>query len=147
MATNDFVSRINRVASRIEKNANKTVKQAALAIDQVLVVGTPVDTGRARSNWIVTLGRGTSRVRPAFFPHMRKTDSSKFNETLNRDLALAEAKGVIESRKEGQDIYISNNLDYIGELNRGSSSQAPADFIGDGVRAAVDAVSGARLLD
>ena len=147
MATNDFVSRINRVASRIEKNTDKVVKQAALAIDQVLVLGTPVDTGRARSNWNVTLGRGTSRIRQPLAPLQKGFDPSKFGETMNAAAALAEAKGVIESRKEGQDIYISNNLDYIGELNRGSSPQAPADFIGDGVRAAVDAVSGARLLD
>lgn len=147
MVANNFVSRVNRVAAKIEKNTDNIVKKAALAVDQTLVLATPVDTGRARSNWIVSLGVGTSRTRMPFAPIKPGTDPSKFSETANTAAALADAKGVIEKRKEGQDIYISNNLEYIGELNRGTSPQAQPNYIGDGVRAAVEALGGARLLD
>lgn len=96
-------------------------QRIALDIDQRLVLATPVDTGRARSNWLASVGQP-------------RTD-----EVGTRDAgsAIAEAAGVINAAPDFPLIYLSNNLPYIKRLNEGSSKQAPAAFVETAVDAAV----------
>lgn len=97
----------------------------ALTVDQTVVSSTPVDTGRARGNWQVSLG----------FPVVEEQDLVDKAGTVT----IAAGAAVIRSRQSGQTIFISNNVPYIGRLNQGSSSQAPANFVEmavmDGIRA------------
>lgn len=95
------------------RTASQRVKRAAILIDQTLVAATPVDTGRARSNWIVTLGVPSAASRLPMSP----TE------------ALREGESVINGWRPGQSIFITNNLNYISKLNAGSSAQAPAGFV------------------
>jgi len=88
-------------------------QRVALDIDQRLVLATPVDTGRARSNWLASLG------------------TPRTDEVGTRDAqsAISEAAGVIDQAADFPVIYLSNNLPYIQRLNDGSSKQAPAAFV------------------
>jgi hypothetical protein len=143
MATaNEFVRRINLRASKIPENANKIKRKAALAIDQTVVLSTPVDTGRARSNWQVQLNSPNTTVRSAYSPGKKlgKGDSS------NASAAIAQGSLVIGQSKPGDSIYVSNNLDYIAKLNAGSSAQAPAQFVEEAIDDAIAAISKERLL-
>lgn len=89
-----------------------------LAIDQVLVTSTPVDTGRARSNWIVGAG-----------PSNRIIEAYVLNSgSGSAEAALAQARAFLDSTDVSV-IYISNNLEYIQYLNEGTSAQAPSGFI------------------
>jgi len=125
-----FSRRIATIAAGVEKNAGKLVRRVALEIDQALVLSTPVDTGRARANWLVSLDS----------PRRDAVDASSAGD------ALASGASVIHGAKDGQKIYISNSLPYIGRLNAGSSAQAPAGFVEAAALHGVRIVKGARLL-
>lgn len=106
-------------AGQVEEGIDKVVKQVALRVDQSVVTATPVDTGRARSNWIASIGAPSLSV-------VEPTDAQT---------AVAGAKVVISSRRPTESIFITNNLDYIGQLNNGSSKQAPKNFVRHAVQA------------
>jgi hypothetical protein len=136
MATaSDFERRLGRLATRAAKNADTIVRKAAMAIDSTVVMATPVDTGRARANWIASLN----------VPVEAATDEAD----KSGGKAMAQAAGVIAGydRDKDAEIHITNNLPYIGSLNEGSSFQAPANFVQTAVRQGARAVKGARLLE
>jgi len=91
-------------------HAIRRITQAFLrAIVEEIITDTPVDTGKARANWLASLGapRGSTR------------------ETLGKSPAgaIGEAKSVISFYRNGSTFYLVNNLDYIDALNKGKSSQ------------------------
>ena len=63
-----FATRIRQVGAAVEDNAGKLVRKVALSVDATVVSATPVDTGRARSNWQVEIGKPAKGVLPAFVP-------------------------------------------------------------------------------
>lgn len=136
MATpEDFSRRMGDLATRVARNADRTVRKAALAADQAVVMQTPVDTGRARANWIAALNAPAEEA-------TAKTDRGG-------GAAIQQAAGVV-GRYDGDrdvEIHITNNLPYIQRLNEGSSYQAPAGFVRMAIRRGIAAVKGARLLD
>jgi hypothetical protein len=135
MATiRQFQHNIGVLAASVVKNADKTVRTVAIVADQALVMATPVDTGRARANWIAGLGSASSSVTDA----VDKTGQSAINQ----------AAGVISQYRGGPGaaIHITNNLPYIQTLDEGSSVQAPAGFVRLALKKAADAVDGAELL-
>lgn len=83
-----------------------TVKTAA-DIQSDLDAQTPVDTGRARSNWLPSIG----------------TPRSDTTENLSGSTEIA------SNYKLGQKIFITNNLPYIKRLNEGHSTQAPSGYV------------------
>lgn len=92
--------------------ADQVIRRTALSIDADLVKETPVDTGRARSNWLPSINTPSSEtVGP----------SGKINiQTVLPDFNVLT-----------DTIYITNNLPYIRRLNDGHSAQAPAGFVDD----------------
>lgn len=138
----EFARRIQIRANVLEENTNKMVRATALAIDQTVVTSTPVDTGRARSNWITQLG---SPFRGTIEPYSPGEKLGK-GEQANRSAAINQAGDVIGQRKLGQDIYISNNLPYIKKLDEGSSAQSPAGFVGKAIQAGVRAARKVKLI-
>lgn len=137
-----FARRIRVIADRVEVEVDRIVKEAALAIDQTVVLATPVDTGRARSNWVVSTGGPVSGTREAYAPG---TGLGR-GEGANAAGALSQGRKAIASRSRGSDIYIQNNLPYIGRLNEGSSAQAPANFVAKAVAVGVKAVRSRKVL-
>lgn len=109
----DFSQRINGRADNLLRNTERRVKRAAMLIDQTLVTSTPVDTGRARSNWLAGIGAAPSGTVAA----------------TSASAAIAAARSAIDQYKLGSTIFIANNVSYISKLNSGSSAQAPAGFV------------------
>jgi hypothetical protein len=136
-----FGKNMKRRASDAERNVDKVIREVALIADRELVLQTPVDTGRARSNWIVTIGRPSTEVISPYSPGSKGSSGSE-----NANAAIAQGSLVIAQRRSGEDISISNNVPYIGLLNQGSSAQAPAQFVQAAVQRAVAAVRKARVL-
>lgn len=101
----------------LEENFTNVVKKAASDVHAHLVVTTPFKTGKARSNWLVTLNAPSTYVIPT---HGAEASIST---------TLADAEAVIRQCKNNDVIYITNNVPYIQKLNEGSSVQAPAGFI------------------
>jgi len=98
------------------KQTQEVIAKTALDIDRQLVNQTPVDTGRAKSNWIATVGVPSSETRESTTP-------------INNE-------PVYNSAKFGQKIFITNNLPYIQRLNNGYSAKAPSGYVDAIVRSA-----------
>lgn len=105
-----FKDRMDNIyRNKVIKPLEKKVRAVALTLDAELVATTPVDTGRARSNWLPSLNvPDTRRVEPGQKPDIGPT---------------------LGAYKVTDTILISNNLPYINRLNEGSSKQAPAGFV------------------
>lgn len=139
-----FAGRIRVMGKRLEENADALVRKTALAVDAAVVIATPVDEGRARSNWQVNLDSPADGVIEAY-------EAGKEGSTggANARKALDQGKEVIqdyEGGRPGSAIHITNNLPYIKRLNDGWSAQAPAGFVEKGVLVGVAAVQGAGSL-
>jgi len=145
MSLERFARRMLLRANNVPREVSKVVRKVALAADQALVLGTPVDTGRARSNWIVSLGSEVTTPIEPYAPLAPGTDPGKLSETANAQAALAQGREAVANHQAEQAIHITNNVDYIQPLNEGSSSQAPAMFVEAAVQQGIDAVAGARI--
>lgn len=133
MSTPDeFARRLDLIASNIPQAVNAVKIALAAAIDQAVVVQTPVDTGHARLNWQVGLGTPIRSEKPGEDP----------GGAAARAIALGVAR--IRAARPSQSIYISNNVPYINRLNEGWSAQAPADFVRRSLLLAVNQVLGNR---
>lgn len=126
---NSFANRIRKVARDIEPAVDDTLRKVALVANQTLIMATPVDTGRARANWQVSINA---------------TVDSETGDT-NAQAAIERNKGVIADYQGGE-IIIQNNVPYIEALNNGSSSQAPAGFVEKALQAAARAVSRSKVV-
>lgn len=127
----EFSQRMYVRAAKFEENVDLLMRTVALSVDQAVVMATPVDTGRARANWIVSIDA----------PAAGTTDE------VGAAAALAQGAKVIAQYGDGmRTIHITNNLPYIKRLNEGWSAQAPAGFVEEAVAAGVKAVRGAQLL-
>jgi hypothetical protein len=128
-----FAKRISFRAKEVADNAEKAVRRAAIAADEVLVLSTPVDTGRARANWIPSVGK-------PILAELQSTDKSG-NETM------AKAHAVVAgwTRLLGP-IYYANSLPYIQRLDEGYSAQAPNGMTTGAITAARAQLQAAKLL-
>jgi hypothetical protein len=137
-----FSRRITAIAERVEPAAQDVVRKTALAVDQTVVMATPVDTGRARVNWQVQAGAMPSDVVPPYAPGAGGSTAAQ-----NTQAALEQGKIAISGAQPGQEIHITNNLPYIGRLNEGHSAQAPAGFVEQAVNAGIETIRQARLIE
>lgn len=119
-----FSLEMNLRAEEVEKAVNKIVVLAGRAIAKEVIATTPVDTSLALSNWTGSLGSPSSGTRSAISP-------GEFGSTASASGAAAQVAvwNAIAGRKSGQDVWISNNLPYVNDLNVGKitprSSPAP----------------------
>jgi hypothetical protein len=135
MATlNEFAVNITKLSVALGTNLNVVKRRAAVAIHQTVTVATPVKTGRAKNNWNAELNK----------PNRVKSLTGSFDKS--GAVSIGEAKLVIKSSNEGDSIWISNNLDYIINLNNGSSKKAPAGFVQKGIQTAVNFIRKAKVL-
>ena len=139
---NSFARRIRQRGRQVETGANAVKRRVALIADRELVMETPVDTGRARSNWVVSLQAPVLAPREPYAPGSRLGKG----ERSNAEAAIAQGLVVISAARSEHSIFISNNVHYIGRLNEGWSAQAPAGFVEAAVMRAVNSVKGARIL-
>lgn len=130
-----FGKRMKTVSKTVGANADKLTRKVALAVDAAVVLATPVDTGRARSNWQVELNNIPAGTLPE--PASPADGPAR---------AIAEGKEKAAAYKTGDTIHITNNLPYIGRLNEGWSAQAPANFVEEAALAGAATVKDARLL-
>lgn len=137
----DFSRRITVRGRGIAENTDRLVRRVALAADQAVVMGTPVDTGRARSNWIAQIGSAPSGTVEPYAPGEAGSTTG-----ANSQAAMDQAEAVISGYNNGQEIHITNNIPYIQRLNDGYSAQAPANFVEQAVLEAAQIVQFGRVV-
>jgi len=120
---NSFTATIRKFAGDCEKKQDQFVRKICLDLTSQVVLGTPVDTGRARANWQASINQPTSGT-------LEKTDKGGGSTVTTASNTIKQATGNI--------FYLTNNLPYIYRLEfEGWSKQAPHGW----VRAAVTRVA------
>jgi hypothetical protein len=123
----EFALAISKFAAKAEANADKVVANVVLEVRNRLVLRSPVDTGRFRSNWFISEGQRASGTTSATTP-----DAEQGIATLEK--------------AAGKLFFIQNNLPYgptleyggypnppkskTGKTIDGFSTQAPAGMVG-----------------
>jgi len=110
-----FAKRMRDRGIQVEIGTNLWKQNIAAAVSQAIILGTPVDTGQARGNWLASLGSPISTA-------STRTDKSG-GGTIARNM------GIIRAATLNAPIYITNNVGHIQRLNDGWSAQAPAGFV------------------
>lgn len=145
MAVNDlygFGRRIRVMSNRAIPGATEAVQSCAVAVATELVESTPIDTGRAISNWDAAVGNKTQGYVQAKVPGKKGS---------SRGASVAEAISRMTAKIRGYQagktasINITNNAPYIGLLNAGSSTQAPAGFIEKAIQRGRQAIGNVRI--
>lgn len=120
----DLANSMDRRAKAYKEAASKLAIDAALTIVGDLAYKTPVDTSKAISNWIVSVGSSAGgTIQPHFPGYKGSTYRASAAETIDA------AKNALKNKKPGETIFITNSLPYIRKLNDGSSVQQPAGFV------------------
>lgn len=100
-----------KITSYYRGQIEKAKKIAIVECLRQLTISTPVDTGRARWGWFVTVGVPSTEIPPEG-QYSIPDVTSRANVSVSADVTA----------------YIANNVPYIVELNGGSSKQQPARF-------------------
>ena len=101
------------IKKNIEKRIAERARDIAVDIWEGLVEATPKQTGRAASSWRVNRNETDTSVTP-----------EGDNTVVQGVTKLDTVKG-----READKYFISNHIPYIGVLNKGSSTQAPRNFV------------------
>jgi hypothetical protein len=122
--------RLEATARRLTAAVEDYVSDVFSEIGRRLVPATPVDTGLARGNWRPSIGVPVSRPTSLVDP----TGAG----------AIARIESTARQYRTGETLYLVNRVPYIGQLNAGSSRQAPAGFVQSKVREGFNAATARR---
>lgn len=109
MAGSSFSAGIRAYVDGVKVDLDKQVRGITLALFKSIIVGTPVDTGRARGNWQTSIGAPVTGTVERLDPSGRAAIGD----------AQANAGGL------GQITWLSNNLPYIERLEYGGYPEGP----------------------
>jgi hypothetical protein len=99
---------IKKLAKQMDLSVDITTRKIALALFDGITQKTPVDTGRAKGNWNMNTAKPSQSV--------NLKAKTVQNPSLNKGDGL-------------KDIWIVNNLDYIGVLENGYRQRAPVGMV------------------
>ncbi|MNN28407.1 hypothetical protein D3C81_1419740 [compost metagenome] len=103
-------------AGVVEEQLTLRVRTISLEVLQLIVLASPVDTGRFRGNNIVSIGAPV-------YTRLDTVDPSG-GETISRGLS------VMTGLEPYTQVFVQNNLVYAVPLEDGHSKQAPAGIYG-----------------
>lgn len=126
------MSQADRIALNLAEQLHELRKDIILERTSQLVDSTPIDTMYARSNWIPTVGDGPSG--PVGTPD---------NVGAAQSAQQVGIAAVMASRDAEAEMNVTNHVDYVEQLNKGSSPQAEANFVEHAIERA-DAIVMAR---
>lgn len=118
----EFIADLKKFGNATREQAEVIFRKITIDLDRRVVLGTPVDTGRARGNWFATIGTPSAAVNDA------ARDKSGGG-------AIAAATSTAMSAELGTTVWLTNNLPYILMLENGSSQQAPEGMADRNVQA------------
>lgn len=112
----------------IQGHVPKLLRMFGIEFYSGVTISTPVDTGRARYSWNVSVDTPDFSV-AAPAPAEWKGQSQGGSAYYHLDTGKAAKYFTPDKVKENSTIYISNSAPYIGRLNNGWSRQASARFV------------------
>lgn len=112
---NSFSKLISDFAKEVPELAVQVTNKACLDLFSSVVMDTPVDTGRARGNWQISIGQGIS--------------SQVDSEDKDGAGTIGKATSRLLTDKTTAPVFIQNNLPYIKKLEYGYSKKAPRGML------------------
>lgn len=106
---------VDEAAEKLNQRMNKLVRGTLIGMTSKIIERSPVDTGRFRANWQLSIG------------HPAVTDVSSNDKSGAR--AKRNAAQTINTTKIGRVFYLTNNLPYAEMLEFGWSKQAPYGMV------------------
>ena len=106
-----FEDQLKKFQVKTTRKLDLLGRKVALELFKRVIYKTPVDTGRARANWQVTIG--------AIADGTLEVDDKSGGATMSK--ATAASAGF----KAGDIIYLTNNLPYIRRLEEGGYPDGP----------------------
>ena len=107
-----LAKQMDGLKKQIPSQVNKATQSVAIWTIRAAIRSTRVDTGKAVSNWRVSIGEPENSDDGAYIPGKAGSTASQ-----NRAIVRTNATAEIRKRKLGQDIYISNGVKYIFKLD------------------------------
>ena len=109
-----FSSDMKKLAEKIGQKYDDTVRASLIDVASKIILRTPIDTGRARGNWQVSINDQASGIVDENDADGSKTIRAAVDNTENAS---------------GNVWWLTNNLPYIQKLESGSSKQAPSGMV------------------
>lgn len=116
MTTGNFALNVQRFVEKAKGNANIVVRKLGIEMTKRIIQRSPVDTGRFRGNWVVSINAPAVNL-----------DASVTDPTGETTLARETAK--LATFEVGPSIFITNSLPYAKRLEYGWSKQAPTGMV------------------
>lgn len=107
-----FAASVRAFAEKVDRRQEFVIRFIGLELVRRVATETPVDTGRARGNWQVSIGAPKPGV-------IDRADASPGASSVIAEASASLALGSLFDA----DIWISNNLPYIVRLEEGHSKQ------------------------
>ena len=135
---NQLGNEMKKFAADAERAASKHVRATALEAVRQLVMGTPVDSGRAAASWFVSIGEPTEKIRDqSGFKASKSEGERSANANKALSIAINDANKEIGSfTLQSGSLWICNNMPYVGRLNDGWSARSPAGFVETAIQTA-----------
>lgn len=128
-----FNKELDKVVQKlIPEEVRLVVQKLALEALTRLVQKTPVNTGRARNGWTVTFSRPSEANRGA--PSPGQVGEGIEETTLAQKVISRESSKIALDKNPFTQAFISNNVDYIVDLDGGSSDQNKDGMTGPTIR-------------
>jgi len=125
-----FNSEVTQFARSIPGKLTVLQKKIVLEALRRLVEKTPVDTGRARGNWQVTIANPAEGQVGGDWPATKGPPRTTRPPLRPEDHSVIKTgMAILTGMPDFQVVWISNNIDYIEELEHGHSKQAPEGML------------------
>lgn len=109
-----FTDDIKKFAAKVKKAERQVITAATFQVSELVILTTPVKTGRAANNWNASIGAMDLSINSIPDPSAK--------------IALA-ALQVHAEDAPGNLFFLTNNLPYIVPLEFGSSKRAPGGML------------------
>jgi hypothetical protein len=110
-----FDDEMRKFERKTARKLELAARNIALELFKRVIKKTPVDKGRARTNWQGSIG----------LPVLGTVETTDKNGGATMAKVVSASAGF----EVGDTIYLANNLPYIRKLEEGSSQQAPAGMV------------------
>jgi hypothetical protein len=118
------MSQIREIMKSLRDATARSSRRLALRSLELVSQQTPIDTGHAQSNWVLSVGAPYTQI-----------DGSK--DAVSTAAQQAGISRIKRYRIGEGAIWLTNNVPYIVILNLGSSTQAPSAFVEKALNQAV----------
>lgn len=110
-----FADQLKALSERTKVKLETVVRKTIIDLQGGVVLRSPVDTGRFKSNWMVGIGA--------------KSSDTVTTEDKTGAVSLARVEPAMGAWKPGQSIWLTNSLPYASRIEYGWSDQAPGGVV------------------